>query len=451
MKDNSNLKLEYSALHSMLISEQGFLSAAAVNPPAEIFSCMENRIIYSEAMNYFYSTGRAPGLRTLHEKLILEGKPENLRAHLRERIGDAEFMRNTGDAIKLLTEIKIEREIREYFASTRETGLDFAMDIISFINETFKEYIGGCVRERKNSNVAETVLKEIQDAVEGKSSQYIRTLIPELDRQVIGIPKNHLTVIAARTGMGKTDFMLQLMRNFMKQGLKPAVFSLEMESESLFLRNISEAARIDSMRIENGELNQGEMEMLSEASKKYSGDDYLIDDGAAETPETIKAKINYWRLKHNVNVIMVDYITLIDTSYHKERYDLEIGALMREMRVFAKDTGIPIILISQLNRDSEKRQDHRPQISDLKESSSIEQEAKLVMMLYRPKKYGIDPFEGKEYTFYDMFGNQIKADEYMEIIVNKARNGRTGIVPVQYIPAMHRIEGVKCIKSKLVS
>ncbi|MGE5350655.1 MAG: DnaB-like helicase C-terminal domain-containing protein [Acidobacteriota bacterium] len=452
MNGNSNtakdhMALELSALNSMLSSKECFFSVAAVNPPAGIFSCQENRFIFNEAMSYFFNTGHVPDSASVYENLILNQSTPELRKHLRENILNAEWVRNTGDAIKLLTEIKIEREVRDFIKTTRDTGLDFAMGLVEYINSNLQENIGGCMKEIKNINTGEDALREVDNAMKGKPNQYIRTLIPELDKNVMGIPKNHITVIAARPGMGKTDFMLQLMRNFIKQGLKPAIFSLEMEAESLFVRNISEAACIDSLRIEKGEINDAEFKMLVEAAKPYAVDDYVIDDNALETPETIKAKINYWRLRHKVDVIMIDYMTLIKTHYQQERYDLEVGALVRDLRVFAKKTGIPIIILSQLNRDSEKRLNHRPQISDLRESGSIEQEAKLVLMLYRPIDYGIDPFEGKQFTYYDMLGNLLKADEYLEILIAKARSGRTGMVPVRYLRPVHRIESVNAIKN----
>jgi replicative DNA helicase len=441
-----HMELELSALNSMLSSKECFFSVAAVNPPAGIFSCQENRLIFNEAMNYFYNTGHVPDSAAIYENLILKQNSQELRKHLSENILNADWVRNTGDAIKLLTEIKIEREVRDFIRTTRETGLDFAMGLVEYVNSNLQENIGGCMKEVKNINTGEDTLREVQDAMNGKSNQYIRTLIPDLDNNIMGIPKNHITVIAARPGMGKTDFMLQLMRNFIKQGLKPAIFSLEMEAGSLFVRNISEAARIDSLRIEKGEVNDAEFKMLIEAAKLYCIDDYVVDDNALETPETIKAKINYWRLRHKVDVIMIDYMTLIKTNYQQERYDLEVGSLVRDLRVFAKKTGIPIIILSQLNRDSEKRLNHRPQISDLRESGSIEQEAKLVLMLYRPIEYGIDPFEGKQCTYYDMLGNPLKAEDYMEVIIAKARSGRTGLVTVQYLRPIHRIESVKSVK-----
>ncbi|MGE5621001.1 MAG: DnaB-like helicase C-terminal domain-containing protein [archaeon] len=447
-QQKEQMALELSVLNSILTNRQSFISAASVNPPAGIFTCGENRVIYTEAMDHFLNTGNPPSMETLYESFMLKQRSPELKRHLSANVACAEYLLNTADAIKLLTEMKIEREIRNYIGNAREKGLDFATGLVEYINNNLQENLGGCMKEIRNIDTGDAVIKEVHNAMHGKSTRYISTLIPGLDKRVMGIPKGHITVVAGRPGMGKTDFMLQMLRNFMKQGLKPAVFSLEMEAEGLFLRNMSETAEIDSLRIESGDLKEEEFNMLIEASKQYCIDDYIIDDSPLETPETIKAKINYWRMRHKTDLIMIDYMTLVKTSYKEERYDLEIGALVRDLRIFAKKTGIPIIILSQLNRDTEKRMNHRPQISDLRESGSIEQEAKLVLMLYRPGEYGINPFEEKRDEYYDSHGNRLKPEEYMEIIVAKARSGRTGIVAVKYNRSIHRMEGVSTVRPR---
>ncbi|MCU7493813.1 MAG: AAA family ATPase [Ignavibacteria bacterium] len=446
MKDEICLRLEAEVLNTILTDKHSFISAAAINAPSGIFSGEEHRIIYSQAMDYFFETGLAPTFDKLYDRLFIQGSHHELRDYFLNVIQQASINRHTGNIIKRLTEIKIEREIRNCFKNTHESGLDFANKLIEDFNLILQENIGGCIKEIRNIDVAEEVLKELHDGLKGVNAQYIPTLIPNLDRQITGIPKNQVTIIAARPGMGKTDLMLQLMRNFMRQGLKPGIFSLEMDAKSLLIRNLSEAANINTLTIDGRELNQEEINMLIQAAKKYSLDDYIVDDTPRQNPESIKAKINYWRLRHKVDVIIIDYLTLIQTRYQKQRYDLEIGELVKDLRSLAKQTGVPIVILSQLNRDSEKRISHRPQLGDLRESGSIEQEAHLVLLLYRPAEYGVNPFEGSNYLYYDNQGSPLKAEEYMEIVIAKARSGRTGVVPVQYVPSIHHIEGARCVK-----
>ncbi|MGE5402331.1 MAG: DnaB-like helicase C-terminal domain-containing protein, partial [Ignavibacteriales bacterium] len=321
-------------------------------------------------------------------------------------------------------------------------GLDFAVGLQEHIMQTMTKYIDGCIREIRNAETGDEVMQEIRKTMEGVSDEYIRTGITSLDRQVIGIPKRHLTVIAGRPGMGKTAFMLQIARNIMDQGYKVGIFSLEMEVQSLWVRNLSEATDIDSLRIEDGKLNAEEYVRLKAASEKYRRDNYIIDDSPSQTPEQIKARINLWKTRGKADVIMIDYLTLINTNYNKERYDLEIGSLARDLRIFAKKTCTPIIILSQLNREPERRQNRKPQLSDLRESGTIEQEAKLVLLLHRPWVYGIDPYEGSRFSHYTKGGERLKPEEYMEVIIAKARNGRIGFAPVRYIPEVHRIEAV---------
>ncbi len=273
-----------------------------------------------------------------------------------------------------------------------------------------------------------------------------------IDAKVTGIPKGHLTIIAGRPGMGKTDFMLQLSKNILSQNYKIGIISLEMTFAELQTRNISGITNIDSRRIESGEINSNELAKIRSAASKLNSDIYVIDDNSRQTPESIKSTLRHWINDCLVDVVFIDYLTLIRTNFNRQRFDLEIGQLSQELREFAKETKLPIVILSQLNRAVENRPSKKPFLSDLRESGSIEQDANLVMFMHRPSYYGIDPYQtdykGVSLSYSQEHGennNSVDAADISSIIIAKARNGQTGTVPLRYVPKYHTFGNIEIL------
>jgi len=292
------------------------------------------------------------------------------------------------------------------------------------------------------------LLKDIENRSKGGATNHIKTGFDLIDKKVIGIPKGHITIVAGRPGMGKTDFMLQLSKNILAQNYKIGIVSLEMTFAELQARNISDIAKIDSRKIESGELSKNEFEAIKSAAAKLSSDNYVVDDSSRQTPNSIKSTLRRWINDGRVDVVFIDYLTLIRTNFNRQRFDLEIGQLSQELREFAKETKLPIVLLSQLNRAVESRPSKKPFLSDLRESGSIEQDSALVMFLHRPSYYGIDPFQA-DYKGVSLLckNDSVDAVDIANVIIAKARNGQTGTVPLKYVPKYHSFENIEILNN----
>ena len=204
----------------------------------------------------------------------------------------------------------------------------------------------------------------------------------DLDEIITGLNKSDLILLAARPGMGKTSFALSIAKNVSLK-FKTVIFSLEMSKEQLASRLLSIEGNIPGNKLRSGNLEY-EWLKLTEASEQLSDLDLYIDDTAGITVQEMKAKI---RRLGDVKLVVIDYLQLISTSKKVSNRVQEISEITRQLKIMAKDLDIPIICLSQLSRASEQRTDHRPVLSDLRDSGSIEQDADIVMMLYRPGYY----------------------------------------------------------------
>ncbi|PIQ09212.1 MAG: hypothetical protein COW71_07540 [Ignavibacteriales bacterium CG18_big_fil_WC_8_21_14_2_50_31_20] len=296
--------------------------------------------------------------------------------------------------------------------------------------------------DKGNAEKINDLLTDIKNS--DKNSKYIKTGFNLIDAKTNGIPKGHLSIIAGRPGMGKTSFMLQLSNNIIEQGLKVGIISIEMTFNELQIKNISHLTKIDSRIIENGSFDNMNLALIETEAEKLKSDNYIIDDNSFQTPQSIKATLRRWIMNKQIDIVFIDYLTLIRINYSKGRNDLEIGALTQDLREFAKETKLPIVMLSQLNRAVEGRNDKKPYLSDLRESGSIEQDANLVMFVHRPSYYGIDPYQ-TDYLNMNLTNDDcfVDAEDIASIIIAKARNGQTGTVPLQYIPKYHSFENIE--------
>jgi len=341
--------------------------------------------------------------------------------------------------------IMMQKEIKEL----KLKGLDY-LDALSseshkLLMSVDKQYFE---KEKTNQEKIDDLLIDIKNR--DKNSNYIKTGFNLIDAKTNGIPKGHLSIIAGRPGMGKTSFMLQLSNNIISQGLKVGIISIEMTFNELQIKNISYLTKIDSRYIENGSVESMNLALIESEAEKLKSDNYIIDDNSFQTPQSIKATLRKWIMNKKIDIVFIDYLTLIRINYNKGRNDLEIGALTQDLREFAKETKLPIVLLSQLNRAVESRNDKKPFLSDLRESGSIEQDANLVIFLHRPSYYGIDAYQ-TDYMNMELICNNVSVDaeDIASIIIAKARNGQTGTVPLQYIPRFHSFENIE-IKHKLM-
>lgn len=239
----------------------------------------------------------------------------------------------------------------------------------------------------------------------------------DLDLKTNGFQKSDLILVAARPAMGKTSFSLNICQSAGLLGASVAVFSLEMSKEQLVQRMLSTESHISIQSIRNGELEEEDWIALTKAMAKLSDANIYIDDTPAITVMEMRAKCRKLKMEKGLDLIMVDYLQLMSGGGKQESRQQEISTISRSLKALAREMDCPVIALSQLSRAPEQRADHRPILSDLRESGAIEQDADIVMFLYRD-----------EYYFPDSEKQGIG-----EVIIAKQRNGETGTVELAWI------------------
>ncbi len=288
-------------------------------------------------------------------------------------------------------------------------------------------------------------VKEALELIEAIHSKNISTFsVPTgyfaLDDILGGLQKSDLIVVAARPSMGKTALALSIARNAAIDHEVPiGVFSLEMSTIQLATRLISAEARINAHSIRTGKFRAEDGAKISRTVHKLSKAPIFIDDTPAISILEIRAKARRLKNEKNIGMIIVDYMQLISPSYSSDSREREISMISRSLKSLAKELNIPVVALSQLNRAVEMRSDKRPQLSDLRESGSIEQDADVVVFLYRPEMYGITTFPAG-----DLQGQSTEG--IAEIIIGKQRNGPTGEVKLKFMKDYTRFESLEIFR-----
>jgi replicative DNA helicase len=256
----------------------------------------------------------------------------------------------------------------------------------------------------------------------------ITTGFTKLDTLTSGFQNSDLIILAGRPAMGKTALALNMARNAAIDGSVPvAVFSLEMSKEQLSMRMLCAEARVDSSRIRSGFLNQEDWNRITDAAGRLTEAPIFIDDSPDISTTTIRTKSMRMKMDKGLGLIVVDYLQLMRGNTKMDRH-LEIGDISRSLKLLAKELNIPVVALSQLNRKLEERSDKRPQLSDLRESGALEQDADLVAFIYRDEVYNRDENNPDSGT--------------AEIILAKQRNGPTGVAPLAFLKAYTRFENL---------
>ncbi len=253
-----------------------------------------------------------------------------------------------------------------------------------------------------------------------------------LDYLTAGLQKGDLTIVAARPSMGKTSWILNVAQNAAIDHEVPvAVFSLEMSKEQLVQRLLCAEGRVDAQKLRRGKLSADEYQRLAAAAGHLNTAPLWIDDSPGASVLEMRAKARRLKAETNLGLLVIDYMQLMTGSRRAENRQQEVSEISRGLKALAKELDVPVVALSQLSRAPEQRTDHRPQLSDLRESGSIEQDADLVMFLYRPEYY---------HGPVDRDGNSIEGRA--ELIISKQRNGPTGVVPLYFHKSYTRFDNL---------
>jgi replicative DNA helicase len=259
----------------------------------------------------------------------------------------------------------------------------------------------------------------------------VPTGFTDLDEMTSGLQAADLIIVAARPSMGKTSLVLNIAQHVgTKTGKTVGLFSLEMSKEQLFLRMLTAEARIDAHRLRRGFLGERDWGKLSQALGTLSEAKIFIDDTPSIGVLEMRAKCRRLAAEHDLDLVIIDYIQLMQGRGRFENRTLELASISRSLKGLAKELNVPIVVLSQLSRAPESRSDHRPQLSDLRESGALEQDADVVIFIYREDLY-VDK-------------SQPPADNegIAELIIGKQRNGPTGILKLAFIREFTRFENL---------
>jgi replicative DNA helicase len=255
-------------------------------------------------------------------------------------------------------------------------------------------------------------------SVSGIATGYV-----DLDEKTAGLQNSELIIVAARPSVGKTAFSLNLVRNMIIQEKKSVFFvSLEQSRIELAERLLCSQGKVDSHRLRKGHLSSEDMQKLIEAGDQLSQAKLFIDDSPAQGMLRITANARRLKMRQKLDIVFIDYLQLIEPENKRDSRQEQVGAISRRLKFLAKELEIPVVALAQVNRSSEDRQDHKPRLSDLRESGSIEQDADTVMLLHRPD------------------GEPGQQGETIDVIIAKQRNGPTDTVTLTFLKQFMRFE-----------
>ena len=430
-----NIEAEESLLSAILIDNRTLLDVLELLVP-ENFYKTAHQLIFA-GITALFTRNEPIDLVTLTNILKEQG-------HL-EKIGGASFLASLVDTVPLAANaqhyakiIHAKSALRQLIEKSNVITQRCFEDrgdvdaVIDFAESSIFE-----ISENKTSQSVHPLSKIIEtniDALEERQGNRaiitgVPTGFPLLDHKTSGLQNSDLIILAARPGMGKTALALNIARHAaVEAGIPVVIFSLEMSKEQLSMRLLSSEARLDSSRLRSGFITQEDWLKITEAAGALSNAPVLIDDTPSLSAMEIRAKARRLKIDKNIGLIVIDYLQLMQGRRGAERRELEISEISRSLKALAKELNLPVIALSQLNRMLEQRSDKRPQLSDLRESGALEQDADVVTFIYRDEVYNKDennPEKGKA-----------------EVIIAKQRNGPVGTIPLVFLGAYTRFENM---------
>lgn len=421
--------LEEAVLGALML-EKNALTAVVEFLRPEHFYVDAHKTIYEAIIDLFKASDPVD-MRTVVAQLRKMGKLEFVGGAfiIAELTSKVSSSANIEYHARIIIEHAIKRNLIEIATEVQKNAYEDTSDVFELLDKAEQSIfqISDSNLRKNYDSMKSLMFQATQEIQEKRNHKDGLTGIPSgfsrLDRVTSGWQKSELTIIAARPGMGKTAFVVSALRNAAVDfNIPVAIFSLEMASLQLVNRLISAEAELDSEKIKKGNLVDFEWQQLVHKTNRLSSAPIFIDDTAALSILELRAKCRRLKAEHNIQMVVVDYLQLMkgDAGGNREQ---EIASISRALKGIAKELNVPVLALSQLSRGVETRGgDKRPQLSDLRESGSIEQDADIVMFLYRPEYYKITVDEEGQPT-----------QGMAEVIIAKHRNGSLDNVKLKFI------------------
>ncbi|MFH0754074.1 MAG: replicative DNA helicase [Candidatus Omnitrophota bacterium] len=430
---------ERAVLGAMLLEEEA-IGAVIESLDSSFFYDASHQKIY-EGMIKLYADRKNVDIITLSDRLKSDG--------VLEAVGGSAYLAELADCVPTAANVLHHAEI------VKEKGLKRKL-IKSATEIVARSYDEGA-EAKVLVDDAERMIFEIAHAREKQQAYAVKDIVKEtikiidslyhrketvtgvptgfyaFDKLTSGLQRSDLIVVAARPSMGKSAFAASIAEYAsLEKGIGAAFFSLEMSKEQVVMRMLCSQARVDASKVRTGMLASSDWPLLTRAAAKLSSAPFFIDDTPAISPLELRAKARRLKAAHDIGLVVVDYLQLMRASVKSENRQQEISEISRSLKALARELRVPVIAISQLSRAVESRQDHRPMLSDLRESGAIEQDADVVVLLVREEYYDAKP---------ENIG-------LADIIIAKQRNGPTDTVKLRFSKQFVRFDNLDLVHAQ---
>lgn len=416
---------EQAVLGSMLVDKDAVIAAIEILKPEDFYR-EDNKEIYA-AMIELYGLGQQIDIITLSEQLKLRGTLEKVgdTNYIATLIDNVPTTSNIDSYVKIVEQKSVLRQLIKVANDILKMGYSQTEEVDAIIEQTEKKVFD--VLQNRNSKGYSSIKEVLITAFDTLEKMYqnknkvsgIESGFIDLDKKISGLNAGALLIVAARPAMGKSAFVLNIANNVAMHTKTPVmIFSLEMSKEEMINRILASEAEVDSMKIKNGnDLTSEDWLKLGSASGRLSNIPLYIDDTPGLTATELRAKCRKAKLEKDIGLVIVDYLQLMESSTKSPSRQQEISEISRSLKILAKELSVPVIALSQLSRATESRTDHKPMLSDLRESGAIEQDADIVMFIHRE----------------DYYNPETEKKNIAEIIVAKNRSGSTGSVELAWL------------------
>jgi len=421
-----SIEAEQSVIGSMLIDKEA-ITIASEQINGDDFYGKQYGVLF-DAMVELNDAGKPVDLVTLQQRLKEKGAPPEI--YSLEYIRDVMAAVPTSVNVKYYAQIVAEKSVLRKLIRVNEeiANICYAQnDTLESILETSEKSIFDIVQKRNNNDfvpirqIVMNAMNMIEEASKNRGAVTgIATGFLDLDYKTAGMQPSDLILVAARPSMGKTAFVLNIAQHVaFHEDKTVAIFSLEMSKEQLVNRLLSLESKVNSQAIRTGNMKDDEWERLIESADVIGSSKLLIDDTPGISFGELRSKCRKFKIENNLEMIIIDYLQLMTGSgKNNESRQQEISDISRSLKALARELHVPVIALSQLSRAVEQRPDHRPMLSDLRESGAIEQDADVVMFIYRE----------------DYYNKDTELKNTAEIIIAKQRNGAIGTINLAWLP-----------------
>lgn len=420
----NSMEAEQSVIGAMLLDKNAISTASEMLKPEDFYKEAHAKVF--DVIIELYDRDEPVDLVTLVESLRIKG--------ILDEIGGVTYLSNLAASVPTTANVKYYAKIVEEKSTLRrlirssselmDRCYSASEEVESILEKAEKDIFD--ISQKTTSHDFESMSRILEKSFNNIEMLYknkgaltgVATGFPELDSKTSGFQKGDMILIAARPSMGKTAFALNIAQYAaLRDGKTIALFSLEMSKEQLVQRMICSEANIDMLKLRTGNLEDDDWVRLARCAGPLASSKIYIDDTPAISVTEMRSKCRRLKIEHGLDLIVIDYLQLMQGRVRSENRQQEVSDISRSLKALAKEMDVPVIALSQLSRAPEARTDHRPMLSDLRESGSIEQDADVVCFLYRDEYYN----------------KETEKKNIAEVIIAKQRNGPTGAVELAFI------------------